>query len=132
MRQLFFNTNPCLKKILRSIQHRVRGLPIYSPELLQSFISLAYVLHKIDPWSLRIANMTWWLEKVLDLQNIRKTKDIVMNIRIKSLHENNDCVFHLLKKQHFQTLHIEDKNSRSESHFSFNFKFDSISRCTQM
>ena len=132
MRQLFFNTNPCLKKILRSIQHRVRGLPIYSPELLQSFISLAYVLHKIDPWSLRIANMTWWLEKVLDLQNIRKTKDIVMNIRIKSLHENNDCVFHLLKKQHFQTLHIEDKNSRSESHFSFNFKFDSISRCPQM
>ena len=132
MRQLFFNTNPCLKKILRNIQHRVRGLPIYSPELLQSFISLAYVLHKIDPWSLRIANMTWWLEKVLDLQNIRKTKDIVMNIRIKSLHENNDCVFHLLQKQHFQTLHIEDKNSRSESHFSFNFKFDSISRCPQM
>ena len=76
--------------------------------------------------------MTWWLEKVLDLQNIRKTKDIVINIKIKSLHGNNDYVFHLLKKQHFQTLHIEDKNSRSESHFSFNFKFDSISRCTQM
>lgn len=132
MQQFFFTTNACSKKILRGIQHRVRGLRIYSLELLQSFISLVYVLQKIDPRSLRIANMTWWLAEVLDLQNIRKTKDIVMYIRIKSLHGNNDYVFHLLKKRHFQILHTEDKNSRSESHFSFNFKFNSISRCTHM